>query len=63
MHIMAKKKSDAHTQKQFQIRLHPLIRKQLDILIRRNVSTFSEEIRTALKKHLTDAGLWPPPQD
>lgn len=57
---MAKKKKEDLTQP-FQLRLHPLIRKQLETLAKRNVSSLSSEVVTAIKKHLADNGLWPLP--
>ncbi len=60
---MAKKKPQAQDAKRHQLnlRLHPDIRAQLDILCARNASDLSEEIRIAVRKHLKDNDLWPPP--
>lgn len=60
MAVMAKRKGDRHATKQFQIRLHASLRQQLKKLSKRNLSTMTAEITTAIRKHLTSEGLWPP---
>lgn len=61
MPIMARpKKPDQHKNKQFQLRLHTLLRRQLEKLAERNLSTMSAEATAAIRKHLTENGLWPP---
>lgn len=57
MPVMAK---DRHKKVQTQLRLHPLIRQQLDKLVEQRASTLAEEITEAVRKHLADNGLWPP---
>ncbi len=64
MSCMAKKKPDRHTLKPFQIRLHPVLRTQLDKLVEQNVgTTITAEIIAAIRNHLAANGLWPPSQD
>ena len=62
MGFMAKEKkpSDRHRAKAMQLRLHHLLRQQLELLCERNVSTMTAEIAIALREHLRAAGLWPP---
>lgn len=66
MHSMAKKqgadapKPDRHKKKPFQLRLHPLLRQQLEKLAEANASDMTAEIVIAIRKHLTDSKLWPP---
>lgn len=69
MELMAKKKTtepgpaaDRHKKVQTQLRLHPVIRRQLDILVERRISTLAEEITEAVREHLRRHGLWPPPE-
>lgn len=57
---MAKKKPDRHKAKPFQLRLHPLLKAQLEKLAERNVSTMTAEIVAAIRRHLEDNKLWPP---
>lgn len=60
MAVMAKeKKPDRHKGKPFQLRLSALSRKGLETLAARNDSDITEEIRIAIRKHLTENGLWP----
>lgn len=59
-----KKRSDGvEKKKPTQLRLHPLLRRQLEKLAERNASTMTTEIVTAIRKYLEANGLWPPPQD
>ena len=51
---------DRHKKKPFQIRMHPLLRQQLEALAERNASDMTQEIVTAVREHLERAGLWPP---
>lgn len=62
MAVMAEKKpqKDRHKHRQVQLRLHPIIRYQLDKLVDRNVSNVSSEITAAIRKHLEQHELWPP---
>ncbi len=57
----ANRKQDRHKAKSLQLRIHPLLRRQLEALVERNVSTLTAEITIALRAHLEAAGLWPPP--
>ena len=70
MNLMAKKKPnsdkpkneksrDYHVSRKM-VRLPPEIHRQFKILSERNDRPMSREIRTALIRHLRDAGLWPP---
>lgn len=55
------KKPDRHIAKPFPVRLHPVIRQQLEKLVEQNVgTTITAEIVAAIRKHLADNGLWPP---
>ena len=61
MVVMVKKKPhDRHRQKQHQIRMSDRLRTQLDKLAERNDSSFSDEVRIAIRERLERAGLWPP---
>ncbi len=65
MHFMAKKlpdspKPDRHKKKPFQLRLHHLLRQQLELLAERNASDMTQEISTAIRERLERANLWPP---
>jgi len=67
MRTMAKKSAnsgsgDRHKKKQTQVRLHPVIRRQLEILVEERASDMTEEITEAIRKHLRDHNLWPPPK-
>ena len=57
------KRPDRHRKLQTQLRLDPRVREQLDILVDRRISTLTEEITEAIRKHLADNGLWPPPPE
>ena len=37
--------------------------KQIDILVERNQSDFTEEVRNAVREYLEKRGLWPIPKD
>lgn len=65
MTVMAKKKpsGDRHKKKQTQLRLHPLLRAQLEKLVERKLTTMASEITEALRKHLEANNLWPPRED
>jgi hypothetical protein len=56
-----KPKKDRHKKKPLQLRLHHLLRQQLEALAQRNASTLTEEISIAIRERLEAAGLWPPP--
>jgi hypothetical protein len=62
---MAKEKpersQDRHKNKGKIIRLHDVYWRQLDTLVDRNRSDYTEEIRRALRSLLEEEGLWPPP--
>lgn len=55
--------NDRHKTRAMQIRLHPLLRAQLEKLATQNASTLTSEVSIAIRKHLTEAGLWPPPPE
>jgi hypothetical protein len=57
------RKNDRHKTKAFGIRLHPLIRQQLEALVesKQGITKLSDEIREALIAHLKANGFWPPP--
>lgn len=59
MLVMAKK--DRHLKQQMQLRIHSLLRKQLELLKERHASTLSQEITIAIRERLEKFGLWPPP--
>ena len=61
MLVMAPKKDRHKGSVPFQIRMHPLFRRQLEKLVERNGSDLTEEIRIAIRERLERAGLWPPP--
>jgi hypothetical protein len=62
MPIMTDKpKKDRHIKKPLQLRLHALLRQQLEKLAERNASTMTAEITIAVRERLEAAGLWPPP--
>lgn len=64
MAVMAKERkqpaSDRHKKKPFSLRLHPLLRQQLDKLVDQNASDLTEEISVAIRERLRQHGLWPP---
>jgi hypothetical protein len=64
---MAKKKAirpgDRHVRKPMHLRLHPLLRQQLELLSARNASNLTTEISQAIRERLERAGLWPPTPD
>jgi hypothetical protein len=55
--------SDRHKKQPFQIRLHPLLRQQLEVLAERNASDLTTEVSIAIRERLEAAGLWPPPAE
>jgi hypothetical protein len=55
-----KKRPDRHKQEPFQLRLHPLLKRQLEKLADRNASNITDETRVAIRKYLEENGLWPP---
>lgn len=59
----APKKSDRHKGKATQLRMHPILRRQLDLLAERNLTTRTAEIAIAIRAHLAKNGLWPPSPD
>jgi hypothetical protein len=54
--------TDRHKRKAFQLRLHELLRRQLEKLAERNASTLTAEASIAIRERLERAGLWPPPE-
>lgn len=54
------RRGDRHKKVQTQLRLHPLMRHQLDELVGRRLSTLAEEITEAVREHLKKHDLWPP---
>jgi hypothetical protein len=54
---------DRHKKKPFQLRLHRLLRQQLELLAERNVSDLTSEISIAVRERLERNGLWPPQPD
>jgi hypothetical protein len=46
----------------FQIRLHPLLRQQLEVLANRNATDLTTEVTIAIRERLQAEGLWPPPE-
>lgn len=59
--VMAKKKpNDRHQHKPLNLRLHSVLRMQLEKLCERNVSTLTAEVTIAIRQHLAANGLWPP---
>jgi hypothetical protein len=52
---------DRHKRKSFQLRLHDLLRVQLEKLAERNASSLTTEASIAIRERLERAGLWPPP--
>lgn len=57
------RKRDRHKARPLQLRIHPLLRRQLEELVDRNVSTLTAEITIALREHLRANSLWPPPSE
>lgn len=60
MAVMAKKATDKHLNKPFQLRMHRQLREQLELLSESKLSDLSQEIREAIRKHLEQEGYWPP---
>jgi hypothetical protein len=61
MACMAKNRpGNRHKKVQTQIRMHPVMREQLDKLVERNLSDLTAEITEAIRKHLRENELWPP---
>jgi hypothetical protein len=64
-----KKKSDTDKEKRGsdrhkparQMRIHPLLAAQLDVLAERNATTAPQEAHRAIREMLEREGLWPPP--
>lgn len=52
-------KNDRHYNKGFQMRLHPLLRAQLEKAVDQNASSISEEVRIAIRERLEKLNLWP----
>lgn len=52
---------DRHKSRQVNLRLPDVLREQLDVLCDQNLSTITSEIITAVRKHLEQNNLWPPP--
>lgn len=53
------KNKDRHTKKGFQMRLHYILRQQLDKLVEINASSISDEVRSAIRERLEKYHLWP----
>lgn len=63
MAVMAKeRRTDRHKRKPLQLRLHPLLRAQLEVLAEQNASTLTAETSTAIRERLERHGLWPAKQ-
>ena len=64
MHGMAKKKPgpkpDGPKRIPMQLRLHPLLRQQLEKLVELNASDLTAELSIALRERLERFNLWPP---
>jgi predicted DNA-binding protein len=57
---MAKKANgDRHKTKMFPIRMHPVLRTQLEKLAERKLTTLTAEVVEAIRRHLEANGLWP----
>jgi hypothetical protein len=52
---------DRHKSKQVNLRLPESLRKQLELLCDRQVTTLTAEIITAIREHLERKEMWPPP--
>jgi hypothetical protein len=64
--LMGRKKTpggEINKRKPTQLRLHNLLREQLEKLVDRNVSDLSTEIATAIRERLEKFDLWPPKPD
>lgn len=60
MGLMAKeRKPDRHKRKPLQLRLHPLLREQLEALAEQNASNMTAEVSIAIRERLERHGLWP----
>ncbi len=58
---MAKKrKPDRHKNPALNLRLHPILRQQLQALADRNLTTLTTEATAAIREYLRANGLWPP---
>jgi hypothetical protein len=57
--MASEEKKDRHKKKPLQLRLHVLVRQQLELLVDRNASTLTEEITIAVRERLARNGLWP----
>jgi hypothetical protein len=53
--------TDKHHKRPFQMRMHELLRQQLEVLAERNLTDLSTEVTIAIRERLERAGLWPPP--
>lgn len=56
----AKPKSDRHKTTPFTLRLNDNLRKQLEKLADKNLTTFTAEIVLAIRERLERHNLWPP---
>jgi hypothetical protein len=56
-----KGKRNRHRHPPYQVHLPTSLREQLEKLCTRNATKVSEEVRTAIRRHLEANGLWPPP--
>lgn len=59
--LTAPQQSDRH-KPHGNIRLPLSILRQIDVLVERNFSDRTEEVRAAVLEYLRHKGLWPPPQ-
>lgn len=55
------KPKDRHKNKPLQLRLPPILRQQLEVLARRNLTTLTAEASRAIRELLSREELWPPP--
>src|SRR5262245_21813138 len=61
--VAEERNKDRHKKKPLQLRLHQLIRQQLEALAERNASNLTAEVTIAIRERLERAGLWPPPAE
>lgn len=53
-------KKDRHAKPGFQMRLHPMLRQQLDKLAEQNATNLSDVVRSAIREYLVKHAMWPP---
>lgn len=66
MLFMSKKKPTSEPGRkklQTQLRLHPILREQLEKLVEVNATNLTTEITIAIRERLERHGLWPVPRD